>query len=432
MYENDPLPPQANTQEDWVCRHAHPNPSVPRPVLEAGSTTGIVYGTGAIGHVGDCAVYVSYDTERPRRTMRWVKIANLPDCRSQINENVPIVVPSQLPAGDAVLRWDQYALHQVMNVPPFIEWFLQCADVRISSSSTRSWESFNSFSIIDNDGTPAYPSSVSSYRIPYKSAQAAPGDPDFWMTGPACVDDSVNQCALTAIGTKGYTGFGGEVGTGSPASPPGTPAVRPAPMPAEPPPYNPAPAPASNPAAPVAPSAASAGDAMCCYDAGCSTYGTSFCSAMGTWCSGSAEACQSCGGTLCADPAGSYPTPSPPAVSTPPPPSPPVPSPSPPNPSPPSLAPAEAAQCCFHGGCSSYGTSFCYPAGIWCSESSEHCTSCGGIWCSGASLLSARYVRSAKFLHRPGASAHVLIQLNKTYQESAKVRRASGPGEEEL
>merc|ERR1719382_520943 len=218
VYENDPLPPQANTQEDWVCRHARPNPKVSRPSIAAGSTTGIVYGTGAIGHAGDCAVYISYDTERNRRTMRWVKIANLPDCRSQINENVPIVVPSELPAGDAVLRWDQYALHQTQNTVPFIEWFIQCADITISSQSTRSWESFNSFSMIDNAGTPAYPSSVSSYRKAY----ADPSDPGFFMTGPACVDDSLNQCAMTAVGTKGYTGFGGEdhpAGSPAPAAP---------------------------------------------------------------------------------------------------------------------------------------------------------------------------------------------------------------------
>merc|ERR1719188_2033966 len=225
----------------------------------------IEYGTAPFGHVGDCAVYLSYDTGRPRRTMRWVKIANLPDCRSRINENVPITIPAELPAGNAVLRWDQYALHQVANVPPFIEWFIQCADVTFTSSSTRSWESFNTFSIIDNDGTPAYPSSASSYRSPYTQGQSAPGEPGFWMTGPACVDDSLNQCALTAVGTKGYTGFGGGGRpAGSPA--PASPAPTPLPSPATAPP----PAPAPYPAAPgPSPPPPPAGDAMCCYDAGC-------------------------------------------------------------------------------------------------------------------------------------------------------------------
>jgi len=56
VYENNPLPPDANTQEEWVCRNAQPNPAVQRPTIAAGSTTGIVYGTGKvgdIGHVGD-------------------------------------------------------------------------------------------------------------------------------------------------------------------------------------------------------------------------------------------------------------------------------------------------------------------------------------------------------------------------------------------
>jgi len=35
-------------------------------------------------------------------------------------------------------------------------------------------------------------------------------DSEFFMTGVACVDDSLNNCALTAVGTKGYIGFGGD------------------------------------------------------------------------------------------------------------------------------------------------------------------------------------------------------------------------------
>jgi len=240
-YENNPLP--SNTQESWVCRNPSPNPSVPRPTLVAGSSTTIEYGTAPFGHVGDCAVYLSYDTGRSRRAMRWVKVANLPDCRAQINTEVPIALPGELPAGDAVLRWDQYALHQ----GTMIEWYTQCADVTIESASARSWDSFNSFSMIDNGGRPAYPSSLSSYR----RSTAVPGDADYWMTGPACVDDRVNQCSLTAVGTKGYSGFGGEAGGAAPAPPappmpaPISPSPAPVPWMADPAPspYGPAPAP---------------------------------------------------------------------------------------------------------------------------------------------------------------------------------------------
>merc|ERR1719333_1571338 len=132
--------------------------------------------------------------------------------------------------------------------------------------------------MIDNAGTPAYPSSVSSYRKAYGN-QADPSDPDFWMTGPACVDDSLNQCALTAVGSKGYTGFGGGDRPAGPAGPAPTPPPSPgaAPAPAAPAPYPAAPGPSPPPA----------GGAMCCYDAGCGGYGDPLlCNGADAWCSG--------------------------------------------------------------------------------------------------------------------------------------------------
>jgi len=449
VYENDPLPPNANTQEEWVCRHAQPNPRVPRPTFAAGGTAGIVYGTGAIGHAGDCAVYLSYDLDRPRRSMRWVKIANLPDCRSQINQEVLIALPSQLPAGDAVLRWDQYALHQ----GTFVEWFIQCADVTISSASARSWESFNSFSMIDNDGTPAYPSDVGRYRSPYNPAQAAPGGAGFFMTGPACVDDSVNQCALTAVGTKGYTGFGGEDGAGSVGGAVEVPALPPAAAAGS----------SMQPPAPAA-SAPAAGDAMCCYDATCSTYGTSFCNALGSWCSASSENCEACGGTLCADPAGSYPAPAPAAPApapaaypAPAPPATPAPAPpagappatvppyaeqppeAPPSAAPPSEAPPSGApappdasgvtQCCYYAGCAAYGSAQCNAAGAWCSASAEACSACGGTLCSGVSLLADGRAARQSLRRRPRRAGHVLMQARRALARRA---RAGGAAAEDV
>lgn len=174
------------------------------------------------GHVGDCSVYISYDVNVPTNAAQFVKIANLPDCRKQINTLVPIMLPTYLPAGNAILRWDQYALHQ----GSFIEWYVQCADIAITSSSARSWDSFNKFSIAR-----AYPGGMSNYRRNI----AVPGDADFYMTGPACVDDSLNQCALTARDTKGYSGVGG--GDGQAPSPVPLPSPNPAPVP------NPSPAP---------------------------------------------------------------------------------------------------------------------------------------------------------------------------------------------
>lgn len=71
----------------------------------------------------------------------------------------------------------------------------------------------------------------------YRRNIAVPGDDDFFMTGPACVDNCINQCALTAKGTQGYTGFGEEGQTSSPCSP--------APLPSPP-----SPVPVPNPPSP--------------------------------------------------------------------------------------------------------------------------------------------------------------------------------------
>merc|ERR1719436_1633596 len=196
-YENDPI--GSNTNETFVCRNAQPNPALLRPNVVAGGSLTLKWEGGA--HVGDCAAYISYDVDRPRSAQRYVKIANLPDCRRQLNQDVAITVPAVLPAGPAILRWDQYALHQ----GSFIEWYCQCADISVISSSDRAWEGFNSFSIINPPVYPSGPSSPPGFR----RSTSVMSDADFYMTGPACVDDSLNQCGLTAQGTRGYTGFGG-------------------------------------------------------------------------------------------------------------------------------------------------------------------------------------------------------------------------------
>merc|ERR1712048_1259737 len=72
-------------------------------------------------------------------------------------------------------------------------------------------------------------------------------------------------------------------------------------------------------------------------------------------------------------------------------------------PSTPTAAPG-GAQCCYHGGCSSYGTFSCNAVGSWCSKSSAVCTSCGGTLCTTTSLLSEARAKKHKFLHRPGVA----------------------------
>eukprot|EP00931_Biecheleriopsis_adriatica_P037332 TRINITY_DN2140_c0_g1_i4.p1 TRINITY_DN2140_c0_g1~~TRINITY_DN2140_c0_g1_i4.p1 ORF type:complete len:425 (-),score=38.60 TRINITY_DN2140_c0_g1_i4:296-1516(-) len=223
-YENDPL------GSPVTCRNSVRNPSIPRPSYTAGQYMEIEFGApnAPFGHVGDCSLYISYDVAVPVNAAQFVKIANLPDCRAQINTPVPILLPRELPGGEAILRWDQYALHQ----GSFIEWYAQCADITVTASSAeKSWDRFNKFSI------PAvYPRPISEYR----RSTALPGEDDFYMTGPACMDECINQCALTAEGTRGYTGYGGEEGQ-LPCTPMPSPSPVPVPVPVPVPSPNPTP-----------------------------------------------------------------------------------------------------------------------------------------------------------------------------------------------
>ena len=107
-YENDPV--RSNTDESFVCRHAQANSRVTPAAMSAGSTTQIQWDMSA-PHVGDCALFISYDVDLPLSSQRYVKIANFPDCVSQNRQRVSVVIPSALPAGDAILRWDWRALH---------------------------------------------------------------------------------------------------------------------------------------------------------------------------------------------------------------------------------------------------------------------------------------------------------------------------------
>ena len=82
----------------------------PPPQAIAGGTMTVQYATSA-PHVGDCAFYVSYDWDKPRSQMQFFKFANVPDCKSRQLVDIQLSLPPWLPAGNAVLRWDWYALH---------------------------------------------------------------------------------------------------------------------------------------------------------------------------------------------------------------------------------------------------------------------------------------------------------------------------------
>jgi len=130
------------------------------------------------------------------------------------------------------LRWDWAALH----IWPTVEFYVQCVDIQISSSSTSSPAELNSYPIKNvypddgNDGV--------GYRNAFSGSMAQD------MTGPSCFDGSINQCALTAPGTLRNTDSrrGSPVPVPAP-SPTTTPTPAPVPAPSPSPTTTPTPAP---------------------------------------------------------------------------------------------------------------------------------------------------------------------------------------------
>jgi hypothetical protein len=178
--------------DDFVCRFD--GPLTPATTLTAGGTLDMRWDFGA-AHVGDCAVFMSYDINAARSSMEWFKIANLPDCNVNNAETVTINLPSWLPAGQAVLRWDWYALHVV----PTVEFYVHCVDVTVTAgNSPISINNIDTFVIAGQ-----YPASedqdAGKYWDPYTNT--------IWkMEGPACVCGVTGNCCDTA----GYdrSGFG--------------------------------------------------------------------------------------------------------------------------------------------------------------------------------------------------------------------------------
>eukprot|EP00965_Chrysotila_dentata_P260005 6213751-Pleurochrysis_carterae.AAC.2 len=183
-YENNPVI-GANRGEEFVCRHATPNPSVQRATYQAGGMIDDLQYETSAPHVGDCAVYLSYDVNVARRDMTFFKIANIPDCKAYSRQNYAIKLPEWLPAGNAVLRWSWYALH--VNPPEF---YAQCADITIAQSGAAVdiAQIYPRFSMID---PPVYPdsrnggTSETGYRDPYGNG-ASQGQSGWFFTGPPC------------------------------------------------------------------------------------------------------------------------------------------------------------------------------------------------------------------------------------------------------
>lgn len=224
-YENDPVR-GGRTGPNFVCRHAARNTAIPYTEITAGTELALQWNFGA-AHVGDCSVYISYDVELDRAQQKYFKIANLPRCKDQNRQDVTIMMPDFLPAGNAILRWDWWGLHGW----PAVEWYSQCVDITITSSSTVQPAQIMSYSIIEPPIYPGRGNEEPGFRNPW-------GSGEFYMTGPACAGEFTgNNCELTAIGTRGNTGGGGSItggGGGSAISittpAPGTEVTDPEPM----------------------------------------------------------------------------------------------------------------------------------------------------------------------------------------------------------
>jgi len=177
--------------DQWVCRHDGPVTPVTREITPGG-TLDLEWNFGA-AHVGDCAVYLSYDVSSTRAEQKFFKVANLPKCRENNNEVVTIIIPDWLQAGQVVVRWDWYALHQ----HPSVEFYSQCYDAMVTGSNGPQ-AGLYTYKINNPD---LYPSSA-NVGVGYRNAFNAG---EQYMTGPPCaLGFDQNNCAETTCGTTGY------------------------------------------------------------------------------------------------------------------------------------------------------------------------------------------------------------------------------------
>jgi len=203
VYQNGPVA-GGNTGLEWVCRIGARKAS--QADLVPGGKLPLKWNFGA-AHVGDCAIYLSYDVDKTRGEQKWFKIANLYDCKSKNRQTVTIDIPPWLPPGAAVLRWDWYAIH----IWPTVEFYSQCSDVTVKNNGQKSVMP-KTYKVNTNTAYPASGRSGKGYRNPWDSRT------DQSMTGPSCANGYTgNDCGRTAVGTKRNT-IDGATGGGSSGS----------------------------------------------------------------------------------------------------------------------------------------------------------------------------------------------------------------------
>lgn len=209
--ESDRLPandPSAHPEsQSFVCRVGNSDHEDQVVNVVAGNTLDVKWEFAA-AHAGDGGLYVSYDHSLSnRQDMRWFKIANFPQQRQDHGRILKVNLPSWLPPGPAVIRWDWYALHN----DPWVEFYANCVDVVVESTSKVSPQDIPSYKIQVLPRTEgesdlplgAYPDNNDldngNYWNQYEWAER--GAAGWFLTGPPCVEGVEGNCCDLSLYT---------------------------------------------------------------------------------------------------------------------------------------------------------------------------------------------------------------------------------------
>jgi hypothetical protein len=215
-YENDPIGfDQHGTQpptppEEFVCRH-DVSGSTPVTPYTAGQQIDITWVNSAL-HVGDAAVYISYDYDLPmsrNQDMEFFKIANIWDAKTFSASSYPITLPEWLPAGRATLRWEWYALHN----NPIVERYVQCAEIEIAGLGgdvEKTVAEIPKYRVWDGTTSLSLPEQNNAAMTLYRDAGGVYGPEGEFQTGPECAFCGVagNNCELSDVGTEYHVDMG--------------------------------------------------------------------------------------------------------------------------------------------------------------------------------------------------------------------------------
>jgi len=199
--------------KEFACRSAK-NPDVPPTQVNAGEKLTIMFDLDA-QHPGDASLYLSYDHDVPYETideMEFFKIANIFDAQARHKQPFEITLPDWLPGGNAVLRWEWYALHENPNV----EFWTQCSDLVIKpTAKALPLEKIPTYRVVIGENARTLPlegprreeDELKKYRkVTYSRSSFKWENPSpAFITGPECaLGFAKNDCRKTAVGTQGH------------------------------------------------------------------------------------------------------------------------------------------------------------------------------------------------------------------------------------